>query len=75
MADQLPDLATPVEASSGQEWQYEISTVRALILADQLANLAPIEASSGQEWQYEISSVRAHIGRSTEQIYHTSRGI
>ena len=30
MADQLADLP-PVEASSGQEWQYEISTVRAHI--------------------------------------------
>ena len=44
----------PLEASSGQEWQYEISTVRAHIVR-----------SPGQEWQYEISTVRAHIGRST----------
>ena len=28
LADQMADLP-PVEASSGQEWQYEISTVRA----------------------------------------------
>ena len=30
LADQMADLP-PVEASSGQEWQYEISTVRAHI--------------------------------------------
>ena len=35
-ADQLADLP-PVVASSGQEWQYEISTV-VLILVDQLAS-------------------------------------
>ena len=36
MADQLADLTPQVKASSGQEWQYEISTVR-LILTYQLA--------------------------------------
>ena len=29
LADQLADLPPSVVASSGQEWQYEISTVRA----------------------------------------------
>ena len=31
LADQLADLTPPVVASSGQEWQYDISTVRAHI--------------------------------------------
>ena len=31
LADQLADLHPLVEASSGEEWQYEISTVRAHI--------------------------------------------
>ena len=50
LTDKLADLLTPVESSSGQDWQFHISTFRALILADQLADLCPIEASSGQEW-------------------------
>ena len=29
LADHLADLPLPVVASSGQEWQYDISTVRA----------------------------------------------
>ena len=53
LADQLADLPL-VEASSGQEWQYYISTFR-----------AHIGRSTGQEWQYEISTFKAHIGRST----------
>ena len=28
LADQLVDLSLPVVASGGQEWQYDISTVR-----------------------------------------------
>ena len=31
LADQLADLLTPVEASSGQDWQFHISTVGAHI--------------------------------------------
>ena len=31
LADQLADLSPQVQMSSGQEWQYEISTVRAHI--------------------------------------------
>ena len=53
---------SPVEASSGQEWQYEISTVRAHICR---TSTPPVEVPSGQEWQYEIATVRAHNGRST----------
>ena len=45
-----------VDAPSGQEWQYEISTVG-----------AHIGRSPGQEWQYDISTIRAHIGRSTSR--------
>ena len=54
LADQLADLPPPlVEASSGQEWQYEISTVS-----------AHIGRSPGQEWQFHICTSRAPIGRS-----------
>ena len=47
VADQLADLP-PVEASSGQEWQFEISTVRAHI-GRSTGRSPPIETSSGQE--------------------------
>ena len=55
----------PVEASSGQEWQYDISTVRAHNGRSTNRSTPLVVASSGQEWQYDISTVRAHIGRST----------
>ena len=59
----------PVVASSGQEWQYQISTVRVHIGRAHIGrstgrSTPPVVASSGQEWQYDISNVRAHIGRS-----------
>ena len=63
LAGQLADLP-PVVASSGQEWQYDISTVRAHI-GRSTGRSTPVAASSGQEWQNEISTVRAHIGSST----------
>ena len=45
LADQLADLP-PVDASSGEEWQYDISTVRAHI-----GRSTPlVVASIGQEW-------------------------
>ena len=57
---------SPSEASSYQERQYKISTVRAHIGRSSGRSLPPLlESSSGQEWQYEISTVSAHIGRST----------
>ena len=65
MADLPVIFPDPVEASNGQEWQYEISTVRAYIGRSTGRSTFPIEASSGQEWQFFISTVRAHIGRST----------
>ena len=47
LADQLADLPFPlVEASSGQEWQFLLSTIRAHIGR----STPPVEASSGQEW-------------------------
>ena len=65
LADATGRSTTPVEASSGQEWQFHISTVRAHIGRSTGRSTTPVEASSGQEWQYEISTVRAYIGRST----------
>ena len=61
LADQVADLpSSPLEASSGQEWQYEISTVRVHIVR-----------SPNQEWQYEISTVRASYWQINWQIYIT----
>ena len=58
--------STPlVVASSGQEWQYVISTVRAYICRSTCRSIPPVVASIGQEWQYVISTIRAHIGIST----------
>ena len=62
-ADQLADLP-PVLASSGQEWQFHISAVRAHT-GRSTADLPPVLASSGQEWQFQFSTVRAHMGIST----------
>ena len=62
MADQLADLP-PLEASSGQEWQYEISTIRVHIGRSSGRSMPLIEASSSQKWQFHISTVRAHIDR------------
>ena len=48
----LADLSPPVEASSGQEWHFHISTFRAHIDRSTGRYLPPpVEASSGQEWQ------------------------
>ena len=55
----------PVAPSSGQEWQYDISTVRAHIGRSTGRSNPPVLLSSGQKWQYDISTIRAHIGRST----------
>ena len=63
LADQLADLTPQVKASSGQEWQYEISTVRVHI------DISTGISSNGKEWQFNISTVRTHIGRSTGRSY------
>ena len=69
MADLLAGLPPPVLASSGQEWQFHISTVRAHIgrsSGRSTGRSTPtVLASSVQEWQFHISAVRAHIGRSS----------
>ena len=66
LADQLADLPPPpVEASSGQEWQFEISTVRTHFGRSAGRSSPLVQASSSQEWQFGISTIRAHIGRST----------
>ena len=64
LADQVADL-TPILASSGQEWQFHISTIRAHIGRSSGRSTPPVVASSGQEWQFHIATVRAHIGRSS----------
>ena len=74
LADQLVDLPLVV-ASSGQEWQYDISTVRAHIGRSTGRSIPLVVACSGQEWQYDISTVRAHIGRSTGRFTPLSSGI
>ena len=58
LADQLADLPFLLVVSSGQEWQYEISTVRAHIGRSTGRSSPPVVSSSGQEWQYDISTVR-----------------
>ena len=58
----LVDLSPP--ASTGQEWQFNISTVSSYW--QMKWHISPqLLSSSGQEWQFYISTVRAHIGRST----------
>ena len=59
LADQVAYLTPLGQATSGQEWQYEITTVRAHI------SRSTDISSIGQEWQFHISPVGAHIGRST----------
>ena len=56
LADHLADLTPQVQTSSGQEWQFHISTVRAPI--GRSPGISPLqvqtsigqETSSGQEW-------------------------
>ena len=55
----------PVLASSGKEWQFHISPVRAHIGRLTGRSIPLVVASSGEEWQFHISTVIAHIGRST----------
>ena len=62
LADQLADLP-PILASSGQEWQFYISTVRVHIGRSTGRSTPPLLASHGQEWKFYISAVRVHIGR------------
>ena len=59
------DLPPQVLASSGQEWQFHIATVRAHIGRSSGRFIPLVVASSGQEWQFNIATVRTHIGRST----------
>ena len=81
LADQLADLPPPVLASSGQEWQYDISTVRTHTGRSTGTSTPPPRVASGsQQWQFHISTVRAHIGRSTgrstlPQYWHLVQGI
>ena len=61
----MADLPPPVEASSGQEWQFLISIVKGHICISSGRSTPLVEASSGQEWQFLISIVKVHIGRSS----------
>ena len=49
LADQLADLSPPLEASSGQEWTFHISTVTAHIGRSPARSSPLVEASSAQE--------------------------
>ena len=49
LADQLADLSLPLEASSGQEWPFHISTVTAHIGRSPGRSSPLVEASSAQE--------------------------
>ena len=41
----------PVESSSGQDWQFHISTVRAAHIGRSTGrSMSPLRSSSGQEW-------------------------
>ena len=51
--------------SSGQEWQFDIATVKACIGRSSGRSTPLVLASSGQEWQFDIATVKAHIGRSS----------
>ena len=59
LADQVADLTPLGQATSGQEWQFHISTVRAHIDRSPARYTPQVQISSGQEWQYEITTVRA----------------
>ena len=48
----------PVESSSGEEWQFYISIIKA-ILAEQLADLPPADSSHGE---FYICSLKASTG-------------
>ena len=65
MADQLADQTPQGQTASGEEWQYEISTVRAYIGRSTGRYTPQVEVFTGQEWQFHFSNVTAHIGRST----------
>ena len=69
VADLLADLTPTVLASSGQEWQFDIPTVRARAHIGRSSGRSTgrstplVVASSGQEYQFYNSTVRGHIGR------------
>ena len=68
LADQLADIP-PLVASSGEEWEYVIPSVRAHVGRAHNGrstgrSIPSLMASSGEEWQYVIPTIRAHIGRS-----------
>ena len=69
LADQVADLP-PVLASSGQEWQFYISTVRVYI--HRSTGRSSVKNGNFtflllrvQEWQFYIFTVRVYIGKST----------
>ena len=75
LADQLAYLLPLLKASSGQEWQYEISTVRGQTGRSTGISSPLVKASNGQEWQFHISTVRAHTGISTSRYTPHSTNI
>ena len=70
LADQLADLTPLVVASSGPEWQFYISTIRAHSGRSTGRSTPLVLASSGPEWQFYISTIRAHTGGSIPPALH-----
>ena len=54
----------PIETSGGQEWQFEISIVKAHI-GRSSGRSTPHRSASSSEWSFLISIVKAEIGRSS----------
>ena len=63
----------PVEASNGQEWQFQIAIITGNIGRLTDISMSLLKASSGQEWQFQIAIVRGHIGRLTGRSTPTPR--
>ena len=70
MADLSIDLPI-VLTFSDQEWQFQITTVKAHKGGSTGRFTSLVLTSSGQEWQFHIATVEAHVvrptGRSTPQ--------
>ena len=62
LADQVADLLPPIQASSAQEWQFQISIVIPHIgRSTGRSTPTPLQASSSQEWEFQISIVTVNM--------------